>query len=356
MQTITSRAVRWQAICYKVANRWRHWRSPQVRQVRDNGRSGFYPSVWEEAAAAVGAAITFPDEYFAEIHCPGTVLRVRNHLTSLDDLVTQAIAGNKPLVNRLLGQRGLPVPRFQACRFDDVRAGWAFVATLGRPCVVKPARGTGGGTGITTRVSSRRALMSAMARAGGYCYDVIIEEQVPGDDYRLLYLDGELLDALERRPPTLSGDGHSSIEQLIEAENERRLQRGAGIARSPFAIDHELRQTLREAGRQMSSIPTSGELVRLRTVVNQNAQSNASAKDRVCSALAEAGAQAAAAVGVRLAGVDVITTDPSVPLNEAGGAIIEVNTTPGLHYHYMVAGEPTPVVLLILQRLCETAP
>jgi D-alanine-D-alanine ligase-like ATP-grasp enzyme len=47
------------------------------------------------------------------------------------------------------------------------------------------------------------------------------------------------------------------------------------------------------------------------------------------------GAQAAAIVGARLAGVDVITKDPTLPL-EASGAIIEVNTTPGLRFHYLV--------------------
>ncbi len=354
MQTITSHAVRWQALCYKAATRWQERRGLQAR---DSGQSGFYRSVWEEAAATVGAAIAYPDDYFAEIRCPGTLLRVHNHITSLDDLATGTIAANKPLVNRLLSERGLPVPRSRVCRFDDASSGWAFAVGLGRSCVVKPARGTGGGTGITTGISGKGALVSAMARAGGYCRDVIIEEHMPGDNYRLLYLDGELLDALQRRPPTLCGDGRSSIKQLIDADNERLLQRGVGLDRSPFTIDHELRRALRDTGRQMSTVPASGELVRLKTVVSQNGrQYNASVNDRVCSAVAQAGAQAAAAVGVRLAGVDIITPDPSKPLGEAGGAIIEVNTTPGLHYHYMVTGEPTPVALLILQRLCETAP
>jgi glutathione synthase/RimK-type ligase-like ATP-grasp enzyme len=39
-------------------------------------------------------------------------------------------------------------------------------------------------------------------------------------------------------------------------------------------------------------------------------------------------------VGTRLAGIDVITTDPGVPLGESGGVILEVNATPGYHHHY----------------------
>jgi cyanophycin synthetase len=65
--------------------------------------------------------------------------------------------------------------------------------------------------------------------------------------------------------------------------------------------------------------------------------------------------EAAAQVGVRLAGVDLITSDLGRCLKESGGVIIEVNGTPGLHYHYQVADEAnaTLVAVPILRRLLE---
>ena len=39
----------------------------------------------------------------------------------------------------------------------------------------------------------------------------------------------------------------------------------------------------------------------------------------------------------------MITPDPSVPLAEAGGAVIEVNTTPGYYYHYYKREGRVPV-------------
>jgi cyanophycin synthetase len=65
------------------------------------------------------------------------------------------------------------------------------------------------------------------------------------------------------------------------------------------------------------------------------------------------GARAAEAVGVRLAGVDVITPDPSLSLDEAGGVVIEVNTTPGYYYHYYKRDGRVPVATLILERLVK---
>jgi D-alanine-D-alanine ligase-like ATP-grasp enzyme len=67
-------------------------------------------------------------------------------------------------------------------------------------------------------------------------------------------------------------------------------------------------------------------------------------------------AEAVRAVGLRLAGVDVVTPDINRPLAEAGGTIIEVNGTPGLHYHYQVAdrANATRVAIPILERVLET--
>jgi cyanophycin synthetase len=74
--------------------------------------------------------------------------------------------------------------------------------------------------------------------------------------------------------------------------------------------------------------------------------------DTVGAALVRQGAAAAAIVGVRLAGVDVITTDPRVSLDESRGVILEVNTTPGLHLHVLVRNPQLPgVAARILDRL-----
>jgi D-alanine-D-alanine ligase-like ATP-grasp enzyme len=60
-------------------------------------------------------------------------------------------------------------------------------------------------------------------------------------------------------------------------------------------------------------------------------------------------------VGLRLAGVDVITPDASRPLEEAGGVVAEVNGTPGIHHHYHVAdrANATPVAVPILERALQ---
>lgn len=339
---------------YRIRRRLYH-RSSTKSEVAAR-RTRFYRDVWDEAAAGCGGRVRQVGRRVLEITCDQVVLRTRTNLTSLDDPLTVALTENKPLVYSLLAERGLPVPRHQVVAANDLPGAWAFALAVGAPCVVKPARGTSGAIGITTRVDGRYEMARALAYGGAFGREVLVEEQVEGGVYRLLYLEGELLDAVLRLPPTLRADGVSRIDELIAAENERRLRMGIEAGQSLMKIDRELRRTLAAEHRSLKSVPPAGELVRIKNVVNDNSRDeNVSAVDQLSEEVVATGAEAADAVGARFAGVDLITPDPSVPLADAGGVVLEVNAAPGLYYHYMKRDGRTAVATLVLQRLLSSS-
>ena len=314
-------------------------------------RTRFYHDVWDEAVAAANGTQVELGGGLVAIDCGGMHLRVSNNLTSLDDAVTLRLAGDKPLVYRLLQDRAIPVPTYTVCSSNDLAGARRFVSSVAGPCVVKPARRTGAGTGVTTGVKTLGQLVGALARAGAHCRDVVIEEEIAGENLRLLYLDGELLDSVRRMPPVVRGDGASSIRQLVESENEHRLRDGADASQTLVGLDSELRGTLRRQGYGLQSVPAAGAVVKLKSVVNDNRGDDNLSVDQLSAEVVEVGALAAEAVGARLAGVDVITPDPSRPLAECGGVVIEVNTTPGYYYHYHKRDGRVPVATMILERL-----
>jgi hypothetical protein len=59
---------------------------------------------------------------------------------------------------------------------------------------------------------------------------------------------------------------------------------------------------------------------------------------------------------VRLAGIDLITRDPRVPLAESGGAILEVNAPPNFYFHYQKSDASFPVAHHVLSRLLLDRP
>jgi cyanophycin synthetase len=138
----------------------------------------------------------------------------------------------------------------------------------------------------------------------------------------------------------------------VGIENRRRLDWGAKLAHSVVQIDIDMRRTLAKQGLELSSIPERGAVVTVKMVINDNSQNdNVSAANLLCKSVIEDGAAAAAAAGVRLAGVDIITTDPSVPLAQSGGVILEVNAGPSYHHHYYKRDGSYPVATHILPRL-----
>jgi cyanophycin synthetase len=123
-------------------------------------------------------------------------------------------------------------------------------------------------------------------------------------------------------------------------------------AQSLLPVDSDLRETLRRQGYGLASVPSAGAVVQAKTVVNDNrSEDNEAAAAQLCPEVVALGAAAACAVGARLAGVDVVTVDPSVPLESSGGVVLEVNTTPGFYYHYHRRGGEAPVATMLLERL-----
>jgi len=194
-------------------------------------RASFYRDAWSDAARELGAELRVLEGDLLEIRRGARRARVLHNYTQLDDALALRIAGDKALVHRLLAEAGVPTPRHVECRAGSLALARAFLHELGgRPCVVKPASGTGAGEGVTAGVRREAELGRAAARAALFGPRLLVEEQVEGANYRLLFLDGELLDAVRRDPPALVGDGRSSLRALVRLANEARAAGGRRVA------------------------------------------------------------------------------------------------------------------------------
>ena len=326
----------------------------QLFQARSH-RSQFYEDVWREAAGELGATFEVLDKELFKISRDGVSTRVHNNFTTLDDPVTLYLSLDKPLVHAILRSNCLPTPSHTEFSLTNLNKAYEFLAQH-RLCVVKPSDGTSGGNGVTTGIETRGQLLRGAVNAAGYSARTLIEEQVKGDTIRLLYLDGQLLDAVKRCPPTVLGDGKSSISQLVQGLNQRRLDAGYELAQVTLYYDTDMKRTLSRQNFSWRSVPADGQRVVLKGVINDNmAEENESVADQVCESIIAAGSRAAELIGVRLAGIDVITPDIRQGLEQAGGKILEVNTTPGFHYHYFKQGRPCRVAVPILKSCLEHA-
>ena len=197
--------------------------------------------------------------------------------------------------------------------------------------VVKPARGEQG-QGVAVGLKTMGEVQTALDRARRICPEVLVEEQVQGEDLRLVVIDYKVVACALRRPPRVIGDGRSTLRALIEHQSRRRAAATGGESTIP--LDDETDRTLAEAGYQLDDVAPEGVEILVRKAANLHLGGTIhDVTDFVHPALAQAAVAAARAIDIPVTGIDLMVRSPDQP----DYAFIEANERPGLANH-----EPQP--------------
>jgi cyanophycin synthetase len=259
--------------------------------------------------------------------------RLRASVTDRTGLIAAELAGDKAQAKALLEAIGVPVARGATVR--DADAAVQAAARLKPPLVVKPLDGNHG-RGVTTGLITEVDLRAAFAEAARHARQVIVEEQLPGRDHRVLVVNGQVVAVAERVPAHVTGDGVHSVAELVAAVNAdpRRGQGHEAVMTrirldDAAAVDMLARQALTP-----DAIPETGREVWLRTAANLS--TGGAAVDRTAEIHLDNAAiarRAALALGLDVAGIDLLAPDIGRSVRETGGGIVEVNAAPGLRMH-----------------------
>jgi cyanophycin synthetase len=265
--------------------------------------------------------------------------------------IAEVVAQDKELTRSLLPGAGVPVPEGRSAQDPD--DAWVAAEEIGLPVVVKPRHGNHG-RGVTTNLHTREQVDRAFAAAREHGDNIVVERYVPGSDFRMLVIGGHLVAAALRQPPQVFGDGHSTVTELVATLNrDPRRSDGHGTSLSIVKLDAIALATLAEQGHTPESVPAEGECVIIRRNANLSSGGTATdMTDRVHPRTAASIVAAVRAVGLDIAGVDVVAPTIEEPLQQSGGAVIEVNAGPGLRMHLdPSAGVPRPVGEAVIRML-----
>ncbi|MHB1533586.1 MAG: hypothetical protein ACYC1D_03070 [Acidimicrobiales bacterium] len=244
---------------------------------------------------------------------------------------------DKFLTRSVLQRALLPVPAGRRATFDA--ADVDFLRQHGS-IVVKPARGEQG-WGVTVGVTALHELREACDIARNYWPAVLLEEQRIGHDVRAVVIDGAVVAAAVRSPATVAGDGCSTVAELVGRANERQRSETGGAASLP--LDERVGRAVRRGGAAFDSVLPPGQVLVVGPTANVH--SGGMIEDATAElhpALAELALAATAAIGLPVAGVDLIVD----AVDEPNGTIIEINEQPGLANH-----EPHPTAARFIDLL-----
>ena len=260
--------------------------------------------------------------------------KIRATMTDQTASIAVDHAADKWETKKILEEYGIPVPKGIVTRnFGKAKKS---LGEIPYPLVVKPLDGNHG-RGVTVGVSDLKDFSQAFDTAklqsrNGY---VIVERTLVGNDYRMLVINGKMVAAAHRIPAHVTGDGHHTLQELIDRENDNPL-RGYGHENilTEITIDDQTKRLIGNTSHNLNSVLPKGEVMALKTTANLSTGGTAiDITDEVHSANVHIAERAIQLIGLDVGGVDIIAPDLTTPLDENGGGIVEINAAPGFRMH-----------------------
>lgn len=278
------------------------------------------------------------------------------NMTSKDNYVVPLAMANKTVTKKILADAGFPVPAGD--EFTSLEQGLAYYPLIkDKQIVVKP-KSTNFGLGISIfqEPASLDNYQKALEIAFAEDTAVLVEEFIPGTEYRFFILDGRCEAVLLRVAANVVGDGKHTIRELVAQKNANPL-RGRDH-RSPLEIIElgDIEQLmLTQQGYAPDDILPEGKKVNLRR--NSNISTGGDSIDvteTMDSSYQELAAAMATSMGAWACGVDLIIPDKTQPASKEKPhcTCIELNFNPSMYMHtYCAEGPGQAITPKILDKL-----
>ncbi|MCP1135811.1 hypothetical protein NKT34_21150 [Paenibacillus polysaccharolyticus] len=275
-------------------------------------------------------------------------------------LIAGLLAKNKQACNLILHEQGMPVPPHivVAAMGEEAEVFLHQYSSI----VVKPLDSSSS-QGVTLDVRTVAELEAAIHLATQYGSSILLQQYVIGTDYRVLIINEQVAAVNQYRPVYVTGNGSSSVRERIEMLNRNRMQdTEIGMYEAFPAIDLDnthLLDTLRKQGLALNDVSPVDQEIELYDLRNSAAgkisEFYRDCTDDIHPDNVRMMIQAARALQIDVAGIDVRCKDIRVPITTEQGGILEVNALPDLTHHvYPHGGTARDVVRQYLEYLSQS--
>lgn len=180
--------------------------------------------------------------------------------SSYNTLATRKSCRSKKQAREIFSDNGIPHARGEI--FYGLLAPFLFASKHGFPLVVKPNVG-GFSRGSHFPITSYGELLKAVLLVKIWWPSSVVEQYLEGRNYRIVVVKDDIMSVIRRYPPFIVGDGHSTIAELIDRENEIRREMNLYPVVHPLGKDSRTARYLRKKGLGLSAVPGVGEQVTL---------------------------------------------------------------------------------------------
>lgn len=258
-----------------------------------------------------------------------------------------SIERDKILAKDFWASQGVSVPPGRQA--DSPRDAVQAQTEIGAPVVLKPITALGG-TGVTVNVSEPTDIRDGFTRAQKAGTGVLVEKYVEGTEYRAHATPDECVGVFRRVLPNVTGDGRTTIKELIQQKNRMRQLSPATKGR-PIPIDDVTVGFLRRRGLTLDSVVAQEHTITVRDVNSLTSGGDTQeCLATVSDTLKETAIAATASIpGMNWGGVDII-------IEEGTGTpyVMEINTNAmTIGSIFPVFGTPRDLAQIVFQKVWE---
>ena len=239
------------------------------------------------------------------------------------------IASNKFWAYGIVKSSGLRIPETELLS-DQQTVADSRLLSIASPVIVKPLDSFGS-KGVSLNITDDWHLADAIAAAKKISSAVIVQEQVEGEEIRFTIIKSKVASVLLRQSPRVTGDGRSTVAQLIEKENIERSKLDFEYITYPQLTEtHIGNQYLKS-----QEVLADGEVLELSsaTMIKRGA-SVYDIVDEVDESYIKIAEKIAYALGASFITVDIFVKNYSQPANDHNYWFNECNTAPALRLYY----------------------
>lgn len=265
-------------------------------------------------------------------------------------LVADQVCTNKWLTKLFLNENQLNNPQSMMFNASQKEQAYAWVKYLNCNTAIKPLDSLLG-RGVTLDVHTQEKFDSAWGNALQYSERIIIEKMVYGSEYRVFILDGKIIAATWRKPPTVVGDGVHTVKQLIDLKNFSK-QNNPFTKKSPIKITEQTLEYLKKQKFTLDSIPPKDLQIPLSQIATVAAGGeHEDMTERIHKSFKTIAKNLFDTFPTcSHVGIDLIAQDITKASDIQEWNIIEVNSNPSIpHHYYPVIGKQRDVAGAVIE-------
>ena len=252
----------------------------------------------------------------------------KKHFNSIEAI---KLVKDKFKTSSLLIKNNIPVPKFAKIDSNDNVKN--IITTMNKtdiyfPIVLKPINGTFG-IDVITNIDNEKELNESIDILKKKYKELMLEEQISGDCYRIFVFNNKVIDVIKREKPYVIGDTIHTVNELIEERNKEQEKMGL------FQTKNVSNLFIIKQGYTLDTILEDKVKVYISNVINMHngARISRIPLETIPQKNIDMFINTNKYLNILCSGLDYLSEDITVEYDKNDSKILEVNGTPDTEIH-----------------------